>query len=81
MDLVDASMGDSFVDGCRREVETEERNLGGEGSYTCPALAVITGASLPFTGTQARNNKLANHAPDFFDFHFTNPPQNPQTLI
>ena len=51
MDLVDASMGDSFVDGCRREVEAEKRNLGGEGSYTCPALAVITGASLPFTGT------------------------------
>ena len=51
MDLVDVSMGDSSVDGCRREMEAEKRNLGGEGTYTCPALTVITGASLPFTGS------------------------------
>ena len=56
-----------------REVEAKKRNLGGEGIYTCPPLAVITRASLPFTGTQARNNKLANHAPNFSIFVLLTP--------
>lgn len=44
--LTDAAVDNKFVDD-GREVEERGRSVGGEDTYTCPALAVITGASLP----------------------------------